>query len=147
MKLSGSAHVPLEPAVTFERLLDPEILARCIPGCQGMERTDEGTYETHVRTGVGPVKGTFKGIVTLSDVVAPERYHMAVKGRSLIGHTQGGAAIRLEPDGEGTTIHYDGEFKVAGRIASVGGRLVQTVARKQARDFFERLAREVAEEG
>jgi carbon monoxide dehydrogenase subunit G len=144
LKLEGSAQVALEPAAVFDQLLDPKVLARCIPGCERMEKNEDGAYETLVSAGIGAVKGSFKGVVTLSDVVAPERYRLSISGKSPVGYIDGGALISLEPADDGTTIRYDGEAKVSGKIAAVGGRLIDAAARTLVRNFFDRLAVEVA---
>ncbi len=146
MKITGSADLAPAPEDVFPRLLDPAVLIRCIPGCEKMELVSEGVYSTLVRAGVGPVKGEFVGEVTLSDVVDRESYRMAVAGKSAVGHANGAATIKLEATESGTRIHYAGDAQVAGLIASVGSRLLQSVANKIARDFFKSLAVEVAAE-
>lgn len=149
MKLDGSTTVAQRAADVFDRLLDPDFLARCIPGCERMERREDGSYEAVVKAGVGAIKGSFRGVVTLSEVVSPESYRMSLSGKSTVGFVEGSALIRLEADAEGegerTWIHYDGEARVSGVIASVGGRLVDAAARKVCRQFFERLAQEVGQ--
>ncbi len=147
MKLSGSAELERRSEEVFDRLLDPDVLKRCIPGCQRLERVADGVYELDVKAGVGAVQGSFRGRVTLSDVQRFERYRMDVEGKSTIGHVKGGATVRLEPLGERTRIHYDGEGQISGLLASVGARLIDASARKIAREFFEKLASEVAAAG
>jgi carbon monoxide dehydrogenase subunit G len=140
LRLSGSADLEGAPAEVFERLLEPALLARCIPGCEGMREVAPGVYETTVKAGVGMVKGRFDGVVTVADVVRPERYRLSIEGKSAVGHLAGEALIRLEATPAGTRVHYEGEPRVSGLLASVGGRLIDAAARKVARDFFERLA-------
>jgi len=145
MKLVGTAEVAGPRETVFDQLLDPEILARCIPGCESMTATAPGAYQTQVRAGVGPIKGSFAGEVALSDIVRGESYRMSVKGKSTVGYVDGGAAIRLESTGEGTRVHYDGDAKISGKIAAIGSRLIDAAAKTVARQFFTALAREVSE--
>ena len=145
MKLEGHADLSGSPAEVFERLLDPGVLRRCLPGCRSLRAVpgSEHEYQVLVEAGVGPVRGTFQGLVTLHDLVPPERYAMTVAGHGTIGHVSGGAEIRLEAlDGGGTRVAYSGEGKVSGLLARVGGRLLDLAARKVADEFFTRLARE-----
>lgn len=142
LKLEGQAEVAAPPDQVFERLLDPEVLRECIPGCRSLEEVGEHEYDVVVQAGVGPVKGTFRGRVRLFDLVPPERYDMQVTGQSTVGHVDGAARIRLEPTLQGgTRIAYAGEAKVAGLLAQVGSRLLELAAAKVAEQFFERLAK------
>ena len=147
MKLSGQTELEGTPEEIFKSLLDPLILRRSIPGCESLEETAPSTYEITVKAGIGSVRGTFKGEVQLTDVVAPESYSMSVKGKSSVGHAEGGASVKLEAQGEGdqtlTLIHYEGQAKVSGMIAAVGGRLVQVAAKKIAQQFFDKIGEEL----
>lgn len=144
MKVSGTAELEGEPSEAFRRLLDPWVLLRCIPGCESMEEVATGEYTTRIRAGVGPVKGTFEGTVTLSDLECPARYRMRVVGRSTVGHVDGEAQITLEPAGERTLVRYEGQARISGLLASVGNRLIEVAARKVVRQFFDRLTGELA---
>lgn len=145
MKLSGSAAVEGRPEDLFPRLLDPALLCTCIPGCESMERVADGEYATVIKAKVGPVGGSFRGRVILSEVYLPESYTLSVEGKSSVGHVQGGALVRLEGREGRTTIHYDGDARVSGLLATVGARLVEAAARRFVAQFFERLAERVSE--
>ena len=142
MNLKGTATVPRPRDEAFERMLDPEVLKRCIPGCESLRAVTEDLYDVVVRAGIGPVKGNFEGSVTLSGIDAPCGYRMEVEGKGTVGFVEGSADVSLEPgeDEDWTVVRYDGVAKVSGVIASVGGRLVEAAARKLAREFFERMA-------
>jgi hypothetical protein len=144
LKLTGTAEIAGRPEAVFDRLLDPAVLARCIPGCERLERVGEGVYELDVKAGVGAVKGSFRGRVTLSDVQRFHGYRMDLEGKSPVGLVKGGASVRLAASESGTRIHYDGEGTVSGLLASVGARLIDAAARQVAQQFFEKLASEVA---
>lgn len=144
MKLSGGAEAQGTPEELFERLLDPALLSRCIPGCEQIEELEPGVYRTVVAAGVGGMKRRFEGRVTVSDVVRPTSYRLTISGESPVGHVTGEARIRLAPVGTATRVSYDGEAKVAGMMAAFGGRLLEGAANKAVAGFFERLVREVA---
>ena len=144
MKVQGSADIPRPREAVFDRLLDPEFLKRCIPGCESLEEIEPGRYRTVIKSGVGAVRGSFKGTATLSDVVRPEGYTLSVEGKSTVGHVRSVAKLSLEEIEAGTRVHYDGEAKISGLLARVGGRLLEPAAKKVAGEFFERLARELA---
>lgn len=144
MKLAGSAEVAGSPEQIFDKLLEPAVLTRCIPGCESMEETAPAVYDTVVKAGVGAVKGSFRGQVTVSDVARPHSYRLSIEGKSTVGFVRGGANIRLEPTTTGARIHYDGEAKISGLLASVGARLLDASAKGVAQKFFEALAREVS---
>ena len=147
MKLEGSAQVAGTREALYERLLDPAFLARCIPGCESLERVAEDTYDITVNAGVGPVKGSFRGQVRLTDQAPPEGYLMNVSGKSPVGHAEGSARLRLAEHEGGVRITYEGEARVSGLIASVGGRLVGAAAKKVAAQFFDKVAEEVSVSG
>lgn len=147
MKLSGTAELAGAPEEVFDRLLDPAVLKNCIPGCQRLEPVGDGVYEFEVKAGVGGVQGSFRGRVTLSDVRRFQGYRLDVEGQSPVGYVKGGANVRLAAIETGTRIHYDGEGALSGLLASVGARLIDAAAKTVARQFFEKLAREVAASG
>lgn len=145
MKVEGTADISQPREAIFDRLLDPRFLKRCIPGCESIEEVAPGSYRTVVKSGVGAVRGSFKGTATLSDVVRPEKYTLSVEGKSTVGHVHSVAVLRLEEIPSGTRVHYQGEAKISGLLARVGGRLLEPAARKVAGEFFERLASELSE--
>ncbi len=145
MKVNGTADIAREREAIFDRLLDPQFLKRCIPGCESIEEVAPGSYKTVVKSGVGVVRGSFKGTAVISDVVRPESYTLSVEGKSTVGYVRSVATLRLEEIDSGTRVHYQGEAKIFGLLARVGGRLLEPAAKKVAGEFFERLAAELAQ--
>ena len=144
MKIRGEASVEREREVVFERMLDPAILARCLPGCEKMEQIAPGAYRVTVKIGIGAVKGTFQADVALSDLEPPESYTMTLEGKSPVGHARGSASICLAAAVDGVTgITYEGDARISGTIAAVGQRLLGATANKMARTFFQRMASEI----
>ena len=146
MNVEGTAEIAQPREAVFDRLMDPNFLSRCIPGCESLEEIEPGRYKTLIKSGVGAVRGSFKGTATLSDVVRPESYTLSVEGKSTVGHVRSVARLRLEEMGSGTRVHYEGEAKISGLLARVGGRLLEPAAKKVAGEFFERLTRELSAE-
>jgi len=121
-------------------LNDPDVLARCIDGCQSMEKLGDDRFQTSVKAKVGPVSATFQAMLQLADVNAPSSYtiHADVKGGAA-GFGKGTAAVALLPDEENpgaTLLRYQVKANVGGKLAQVGSRLIDGAARKMADDFF-----------
>lgn len=141
MEMKGEQHVPLSQDKAWQALNDPEVLAACVPGCEAMEQVNDNEFKATVRTVVGPVSARFKGKVKLSDLAPPESYKLSFKGDGNAGFVQGTANVRLAPSasGDGTTISYDAQATVGGKLAQVGSRLIDGAARKMADEFFANL--------
>ncbi len=145
MKLESNRVIQAEPGVVWEHLVDVEVLKQCIPGCQSMEQTGENEYALTMKSKVGPVSATFKGELSLRDIVPGESYTLHFEGKGgAAGFGKGTAAVRLEPAEEGTNLVYSVDASVGGKIAQVGQRLVDGTARKMADDFFSRFEQVVA---
>lgn len=147
MKLESNRLIRAEPSVVWEHLVDVDVLQQCIPGCQSMEQTGENEYALIMKTKVGPVSATFKGDLSLRDIVPGESYTLHFEGKGgAAGFGRGSAAVRLEPAEAGTNLVYSADAKVGGKIAQVGQRLVDGTAHKMADDFFNRFEQIVAPE-
>jgi carbon monoxide dehydrogenase subunit G len=137
MEFTGEHLVPAPIGRVWAGLNDPEILRRSIPGCTDMLQTGDSEFTASVVVRVGPVSATFKGKVELSDLDPPYGYTLSGRGQGgPAGFAKGSARIRLTPDGEGTRLSYIADVDIGGKLASVGGRLIQSVAKKNAEDFF-----------
>src|SRR4029077_3131803 len=123
-------------------LTDPEVLRRCIPGCESLEKTDEDTYAATMKAGVGMVKGTFKGNVKLAEMRPPEHYRLEVDGKGGPGFVKGTGDFDLEEKDDATLIKYAGEMQVGGTIAAIGQRMIQGAAKMMAARFFTALEAE-----
>ncbi len=140
MKLSGSRVIAAPRAEVWRALLSAETLKECVPGCQEMTGNVEEGFEATVVQKVGPVKATFKGAVTLSDLVAPESLTLTGEGKGgAAGFAKGGADVVLEDVPEGTKLSYDVEAKVGGKLAQLGSRIIDGFSKKMADQFFERF--------
>jgi len=118
------------------------VLARCIPGCERLEKTEENVYAATIRTGVGSIKGVFSSTVRLEDMRPPEHFRLIVEGKGTPGFLKGSGDLDLEDQGDTTLIRYMGEVQVGGTIASVGQRMIQATAKMMASQFFTALEAE-----
>ncbi len=116
--------------LVFELLQDPEALARAMPGATALTQVAQDSYEAQVAVKVGPVSGSYAGTVVVRDARRPEHFVLEVAGKGAAGFLRGEGTVDLEEVPEGTLIRYAGETHVGGRIAQVGQRLVESVARK-----------------
>ncbi|GGX71675.1 carbon monoxide dehydrogenase [Tateyamaria omphalii] len=137
MNLSDSRVIDAERDQVWAAILDPDVLKLCVPGCQEMAGTPEDGFTATVVQKVGPVKATFKGAVTLSDMQAPESLTISGEGKGgAAGFAKGGANVRLEAQGAQTVLHYEVEAKVGGKLAQLGSRIIDGFAKKMADQFF-----------
>ena len=146
MKIEGTHQLNAPRARVYELLVDPEVLQRCIPGCERLEKTEDNAYSATIRAGVGAIKGVFTGTVRLEDMRPPEHYRIVVAGKGAPGFLKGSGDLDLEEQGEGTLIKYTGDLQLGGTIASVGQRMIQGTAKMMALQFFTALEAEAQTE-
>ena len=138
MQMNDSQKVPASIDKVWAGLNDPAILKQCIPGCQNLEMSSPTDMTATVVIKVGPVKATFSGKVTLSDLDPPNGYRISGEGSGgVAGFAKGGASVTLTPDGLGATnLHYKVDAQIGGKLAQLGGRLIDATAKKLAGEFF-----------
>ena len=137
MNLTGEYRIPATRQDVWEALNDPEILKQCIDGCQELSKDSDTQFSAKVTAKVGPVKAKFSGKVTLSELDPPNGYKISGEGQGgVAGFAKGGATVKLTEEGGDTILNYTANAEVGGKLASVGSRLVEGVAKKQADDFF-----------
>lgn len=141
MELTGSRILAADRDTVWQHLNAAETLAACIPGCEELSGNPDEGFEAVVKQKVGPVKATFKGSVTLEDIVAPESYRLVGEGKGgVAGFAKGAAAVRLEEVEGGTELFYDVDAKVGGKLAQLGNRIVGGFAKKMVDNFFDRFS-------
>ena len=147
MDMTGEFRIPAPRQRVWEGLNDPQILKECIPGCQTIEKVSDTEFAAKVLAQVGPVKANFAGKVTLSDLDPPQSYTIAGEGSGgVAGFAKGSAKVNLAEDGGATLLHYTVQAHVGGKLAQIGSRLIDAVARKMAENFFTRFVAAVASE-
>ena len=144
MELKGSRLIAADRATVWARLNDAETLKACIPGCQDLTGTPEDGFEAVVKQKVGPVSATFKGRVTLQDVVPGISYRIVGEGSGgVAGFAKGSAAVSLAEAEGGTELTYDATAAIGGKLAQLGSRIVGGFAKRMADDFFDRFQKAV----
>ena len=145
MEMSGEQHIPLPQQRVWEALNDPEILKACIPGCESIDRVSENEYKVAMTAAVGTVKAKFAGKLLLSDINPPNSYSLAFEGSGgAAGFGKGSAQVSLAPESGGTLLSYKAQASVGGKLAQIGSRLIDGVAKKMSDDFFIRFNKTVA---
>ena len=144
MDMQGSRTLAASRQQAWEALNDPEVLKACIPGCDKVEATGENQYAIGMGVKVGPVSARFAGKIFLEDVQPPSSYTLRFEGQGgAAGFGKGSAQVALEERGSGCELRYTVNAQVGGRIAQVGQRLIDGVARSMAEDFFKRFEAEM----
>ena len=141
MHISGKHVIARRREELFEKLLDPALLLRTIPGCESLVRTGDHAYDTRLSLGFGPIKGTFTGTVLLKEVRPPQSYRMEIRGEGKPGFLIGAASVELQSldGGARTEVRYQSDVQVGGLLASVGARLIPGAARTFSDQFFAAL--------
>ncbi len=141
MDITGEFRIEAPRERVWRGLNDTEVLKQCIPGCREIERLSETELEATAVLKVGPVKATFKGKVTLSDLDPPNSYRITGEGKGgVAGFARGEALVSLADDGGATVLSYTATATVGGKLAQVGQRLLDATANKMAADFFGKFA-------
>lgn len=138
----GTVSLAAPPEAVFRVLLDPQALARVIPGCHALEALGENRYRADVSVGVGMVKARFAAEIALSDLDPPRSLRLAGSGLSPIGAARGSARVTLEAEGAGTRLGYDYAADVSGKVAAVGARMLEGAARIVLEQLFVQLGRQ-----
>ncbi|MAW85007.1 MAG: carbon monoxide dehydrogenase [Phyllobacteriaceae bacterium] len=144
MNLSDELTIPAPRARVYEALQDPEILRRCIPGCEELTKVSDTDLEAKVALKIGPIKARFSGNVTLNPENPPQRFSLTGEGNGgIAGFARGGADVELEDRGEETLLRYEAKAEIGGKLAQLGSRLIQGTAKKLAGEFFGALKTEL----
>jgi uncharacterized protein len=140
MDMNGSQRIEAPREAVYAALNDVDILRQCIPGCDNIEKTSDTEMNAKVTLRIGPVKASFAGKVTLSDLDPPNGYTISGEGSGgMAGFAKGGAKVSLEADGDATILHYTVNADIGGKLAQLGSRLIDGTAKKLAGDFFEKF--------
>ncbi len=144
MEMSGQKLIPETRETVWKALNDPEILRKCVPGCQTLNKTSETEMEATASMKVGPVSAKFGGKISLSELNPPVSYRITGEGQGgVAGFAKGSAFISLDEVEGGTMLNYSVDAQVGGKLAQLGGRLIDATARKMSEAFFENFASEI----
>ena len=144
MKLAGSYEMNVKKEAVWKALNDPSILKQCIPGCESFEKESDNIFNAIATNQIGPMNTTFSGTVTLSNIRENQSYTLSGEGQSPVGFANGSAEVKLIEKNGITILTYEVDINVGGKIAQLGSRLINGVAKKMSDYFFGRLADLVA---
>ena len=147
MKLTGSYKIPTDKQTVWEALNNPDILQKCIPGCEEFKKNSDTSFTATATNKIGPFNASFSGDVELQDLNPPNSYTLVGQGNSPVGFASGEAKVTLSEEDGNTILTYDVEANVGGKIAQVGSRLIDMTAKKMADIFFGKFSDEISPTG
>ena len=140
MEMTGGERIEAPRSKVWDALNDLDVLRKCIPGCQSLQRTAPNEMAATVTLKVGIIAATFKGEVRLENIDAPNGYTIAGEGKGgVAGFAKGGADVSLTEDGAATILNYSCTAQVGGKLAQMGARLIDFTARRLAGQFFSKF--------
>ena len=140
MKLAGTYKLNVKKEIVWNALNDPKILKQCIPGCDSFDKENDNSFNASATNQIGPMNATFSGVVKLSNIKKNESYTLSGEGQSSVGFANGSANIKLTEENASTILNYEVNVVVGGKIAQLGSRLIDGVAKKMSDYFFGRFA-------
>lgn len=145
MEMSGEQLIPASQDEVWRGLNDPEVLKACISGCESIEKLSDTEYRVMTTAAIGPVRAKFKGKLLLADLDPPNAYSLSFDGQGgAAGFGKGSAKVSLGAEGAGTRLRYTVNAQVGGKLAQIGSRLIDGVAKKMADDFFSAFNQKIA---
>ena len=144
MKLKGAYKLNIKKEIVWKALNDENILKKCIPGCVSFEKESNTVFNVVATNQIGPMNATFSGLVTLSNIQVNQSYTLSGEGQSSVGFANGNADVDLTEKNGVTTLSYEVDVNVGGKVAQLGSRLIDGVAKKMSDYFFGRFADVVA---
>jgi carbon monoxide dehydrogenase subunit G len=145
MDLTGEYIIAAPRQKVWEALNDADVLRKCIPGCETLDKQSDTEMSATVVTRIGPVKAKFSGEVRLENINAPVSYTIAGEGKGgIAGFAKGGADVTLEEVPEGTKLTYAVKAQIGGKLAQLGSRLIDSTVKKLADQFFDKFSKTVA---
>ena len=136
MKLTGSYKLNVKKEVVWKALNDPEILKKCIPGCDVFEKESNTIFNATATNQIGPMNATFSGKLSLSNIQENQSYKLSGEGQSSVGFVNGIADVKLTEENGLTILNYEVDVNVGGKVAQLGSRLINGVAKKMSDYFF-----------
>ena len=141
MNMTGEVQLPASRETVWAMLNEPAVLKSCIPGCESLDKDSDNEFRAIATIKIGPVKARWKGKVRFSNLDPPNSYWISGEGEGgVAGFAKGGAKVSLANKDGGTLLSYNVEAQIGGKLAQLGQRLINSVAKKTADDFFENFA-------
>ena len=140
MKLTGSYKLNVKKEIVWQALNNPDILKQCIPGCESFEKESDTIFNATATNQIGPMNATFSGKVTLSNIQENQSYTLSGEGQSPVGFANGRADVKLKEENGSTILSYEVNVNIGGKVAQLGSRLIDGVAKKMSDYFFGRFS-------
>ena len=140
MKFTGSYKLNVKKEIVWKALNNTDILKQCIPGCQSFEKNSNTVFNVTAINQIGPMNAVFSGTVTLSNIKKNQSYTLSGEGQSSVGFANGSADVKIKEENESTTLSYEVNINVGGKVAQLGSRLIDGVAKKMSDYFFGRFS-------
>ena len=140
MKLTGSYELNVKKEIVWKALNNPDILKQCIPGCESFEKKSDTVFNASATNQIGPINASFSGIVTISNIQKNQSYTLSGEGQSSVGFANGSANVKIKEENGSTTLSYEVNVDVGGKVAQLGSRLIDGVAKKMSDYFFGRFS-------
>jgi carbon monoxide dehydrogenase subunit G len=147
VKISGTQTLKPSQEKMYAAMQDPAVLARAIPGCEGLEKTGEGLYRMKMKVSLAAFSGAFDGTVRITDPNPPNSFRLTIEGTGKLGFLKGQGLVSLAPNGAGTEVSYDGDAQIGGPMAGIAQRLIDGTSKMMIKKFFDKLAEEAAANG
>lgn len=145
MNITGQQTIAATPQLVWDALNNPEILKRCLPGCESVESSAAGEFLIVMAAAVGPLRARFKGTLRMTEAKPPESCVMVFQGEGgAVGFGKGSSTVSLAAVAGGTELEYTAKAEIGGKLAQVGSRLIETVARKLSDDFFKAFRQQLS---
>ena len=140
MKLVGSYKLSVKKEIVWQALNNSDILKQCIPGCESFKKESDTVFKVIATNQIGPMNATFSGTVTLSNIQENHSYTLSGQGQSSVGFANGSANVKIKEEDRSTTLSYEVDVNVGGKVAQLGSRLIVGVAKKMSDYFFGRFS-------
>lgn len=145
MEILGQQQIAAARQKVWDGLNDPEVLKACLPGCESVERISPEEFRVIIKTAIGPLKARFQGSLKIAEAKIPESCVMQFEGQGgAVGFGKGTATVLLTDIAQGTELRYEAKAQIGGKLAQVGSRLIDSVAKKMADDFFKAFQNQMA---
>lgn len=142
MKLAGTYRFGIPAQEVYDRLLDPTLLRSCMPGCERLEEISDGRFELEFSAPIPAITGRYEGTVDILDREPPRSFRMKIDATGKSGFVNADAGLRIEPDGDGSILHYDADAQIGGAAAGVGQRVITGVSRRQVEQMMRCIERQ-----
>ena len=137
MEILGSQTIPATQEQVWDALNNPDVLKKCLPGCESVEQTSPDLFKVKITTAIGPLKAKFSGTLQVTEAKPPESCVLIFEGQGgAVGFGKGSSSVTLKTVPDGTELSYSAKAHVGGKLAQIGSRLIDSVAKKMSDDFF-----------